>query len=378
MPNVEWIGAHGTNYTAGRGGYNVDTIGIHYTATNASARNNGLYFSRPNANASAHYFVDGSGTIIQSVSEKDTAWALGSWSYNCRAISIEVVSAGQDFTDAEISELSWLVRDIMTRYGIPESRVIRHYDVTGKHCPAPYVNNGKWAALKSRISRGESMSGWIQKDGRWWYKYSDGTYPAGEWEKIDGVWYLFDNDGWMLTGWQQVDGMWFWMDSSGAMVTGWKMIDGYWYLFDSDGVMVTGWKSVDGYWYLFSEKHDGTFGVMLTGWQLVDGQWYYMDSSGVMKTNWQYINDAWYYLNPDGVMVTGWKNIDGSLYLFDESGAMKTGWADKDGERVFLKDSGVAARSEIIYDKEAWYAIGSDYIVTTDVSIAEDGCIVFE
>lgn len=155
MPSVEWIGAHGSNYTAGRGGRKVDTIGIHYTATNASARNNGIYFSRAGANASAHYFVDGSGTVIQSVSEADTAWALGDWDANQRAISIEVVSAGQDFTAAEISELRWLVRDIMGRYGIPASRVIRHYDVTGKRCPAPYVDAAKWAKLRDEIAREE-------------------------------------------------------------------------------------------------------------------------------------------------------------------------------------------------------------------------------
>ena len=155
MPSVEWIGAHGSNYTAGRGGRKVDTIGIHYTATNASARNNGVYFSRANANASAHYFIDGGGTVIQSVSEADTAWALGDWDSNQRAISIEVVSAGQDFTASEISELRWLVRDIMARYGIPASRVIRHYDVTGKRCPAPYVDASKWAKLRKEITRKE-------------------------------------------------------------------------------------------------------------------------------------------------------------------------------------------------------------------------------
>lgn len=156
MPNIEWIGASSANFTYGRSGYSVTHIAVHYTATNASARNNGIYFSRPGANASAHYFLDGSGTIIQSVSENDTAWAVGDWVMNCKSISIEVVSAGQDFSSAEIAELTWLVQDLMKRYGIPASRVIRHYDVTGKHCPAPYVNQNKWNALWSQITSGST------------------------------------------------------------------------------------------------------------------------------------------------------------------------------------------------------------------------------
>ena len=44
----------------------------------------------------------------------------------------------------------------MARYGIPEGSVIRHYDVTGKLCPAPYVDASKWAALKSRILGGSA------------------------------------------------------------------------------------------------------------------------------------------------------------------------------------------------------------------------------
>lgn len=34
------------------------------------------------------------------------------------------------------------------------SGAIRHYDVTGKRCPAPYVSAGKWAALKAAITDG--------------------------------------------------------------------------------------------------------------------------------------------------------------------------------------------------------------------------------
>lgn len=136
----------------------VDRIVVHYTGTTASARNNATYFSRNEGQgASAHYFLDDiSPEIYQSVAEGDTAWHAGNWDMNCRSIGIEVVSAGEDFSEVEIAKLTWLVQKLMAKYGIGAPGVIRHYDVTGKLCPAPYVDAGKWAALKARITGGGS------------------------------------------------------------------------------------------------------------------------------------------------------------------------------------------------------------------------------
>lgn len=138
----------------------VDRIVVHYSGTAASARNNAVYFSRnENQGASAHYFVDDiSPEIYQSVAEGDTAWHAGDWQMNCRSIGIEVVSAGEDFSEEEVSKLSWLVQTIMAKYGIGADGVIRHYDVTGKLCPAPYVDGSKWAALKARITGGAAAA----------------------------------------------------------------------------------------------------------------------------------------------------------------------------------------------------------------------------
>lgn len=155
---VEFIQCDSRNYTAGRQGCAVNTIVVHYTGTGASAHNNLLYFSRSSASASAHYFIDKDGSVRQSVRECDTAWHAGHWQTNLRSIGIEVVSAGEDFTEAQILVLAALVADLRARYGIASSSVIRHFDVTGKHCPAPYVDNSKWAALKARICGGASGS----------------------------------------------------------------------------------------------------------------------------------------------------------------------------------------------------------------------------
>jgi N-acetylmuramoyl-L-alanine amidase len=154
---VEFIQASGANYTAGRGGRAIDGMAVHYTATGASAHNNLVYFSRPGAQASAHLFVDKDGSIRQSVRLEDTAWAVGNFAENQRTVSVEVVSAGEDFTEAQVAALAEIYACLRATYGI--TRVIRHYDVTGKLCPAPYVSASKWAALKAAITGGSAPGG---------------------------------------------------------------------------------------------------------------------------------------------------------------------------------------------------------------------------
>lgn len=139
----------------------IDRIVMHFTATLASARNNATYFARNEGQgASAHYFVDDiTPEIYQSVAEGGTAWHAGDWQMNCRAVGIEVVSAGDDFSATEVEKLGWLVKRLMAKYGIGASGVIRHYGVTGKLCPAPYVAASKWAALKAAITGGVVSGG---------------------------------------------------------------------------------------------------------------------------------------------------------------------------------------------------------------------------
>lgn len=304
MPEVsEFVQCDGRNYTHGRGGHAVDHIVVHYTGTDASAHNNLLYFSRNAARASAHYFVDRDGTLRQSVPESDTAWHAGKFAMNQRSVGIECVSAGEDFTKEQVATLAALVQDLMARYGIPASSVIRHYDVTGKECPAPYVDQGKWDVLHDRIANGSTapaqVDEWVQNgDGRWWYRHADGSYTASDWELVDGKWYLFDADGWMLTGWQRKDG--------------------HWYLLGADGAMLTGWQRVDGKWYFLDDS-----GAMATGWRMVGDKWYFMDENGSMRQGWQRDGGKWYWLNADGSMSADEvKMIGGAFYGFDSSGAM--------------------------------------------------------
>lgn len=45
-------------------------------------------------------------------------------------------------------------------------------------------------------SRARAVEGWIynQYNGKWWYQYSDGSWPATSWRRINGSWYYFDRD----------------------------------------------------------------------------------------------------------------------------------------------------------------------------------------
>ena len=153
-----------TNYKSGRMS-GIKYIVIHYTANNGdTAKNNADYFANnKNISASAHYFVD-ENTIWQSVRDTDTAWHCGANTYkhpycrNSNSIGIELCSRKDSkgnyyFKNETVENAAELTKSLMKKYNIPATNVIRHYDVTGKVCPAPMVNDvSLWNKFKSMIS----------------------------------------------------------------------------------------------------------------------------------------------------------------------------------------------------------------------------------
>lgn len=69
----------------------------------------------------------------------------------------------------------------------------------------------------ARPAYDEDKAGWIEDNGKWWFKHTDGSYTKNDWEQIDGIWYHFDVDGWMQTGWLEIDGKWYYLKPNGAM-----------------------------------------------------------------------------------------------------------------------------------------------------------------
>lgn len=161
---MEFIACNMANYRAGRT-QPVRYIVMHYTANNGdTARNNCDYYHRVGGlQASAHYFVDEHGAM-QSVRECDTAWHCGARAYwhpecrNANSIGIEMCSRkradGSYYILPEtVANAAALAKDIMQRYGIDTEHVVRHYDVTGKRCPMPWVDDpAQWAAFKDMLT----------------------------------------------------------------------------------------------------------------------------------------------------------------------------------------------------------------------------------
>lgn len=161
---MEFVSCDPSNYRAGRT-QPVRYIVMHYTANNGdTARNNCDYYHRVGGlQASAHYFCDEHGAM-QSVRECDTAWHCGArayWHPECRngnSIGIEMCSRkradGSYYILPEtVANAAALAREIMQRYGIDTEHVVRHYDVTGKRCPMPWVDDpAQWVAFKEMLT----------------------------------------------------------------------------------------------------------------------------------------------------------------------------------------------------------------------------------
>ena len=56
-----------------------------------------------------------------------------------------------DFSEATLENAIELTKSLMKKYDIKIDRVIRHFDVNGKPCPKPFVDNNRWKEFKNRL-----------------------------------------------------------------------------------------------------------------------------------------------------------------------------------------------------------------------------------
>ena len=161
--NINFKQAHKNNFCSGRT-QNIKYIVIHYTANDGdTAKNNVDYYARASLKASAHFYVD-ENEVWQSVKEGDTAYHCGANKYvhpycrNSNSIGIELCSRKDAdgkyyFKDETIQNAVKLTKELMAKYNIFVGNVIRHYDVTGKICPAPMVNDEiLWNTFKAMLT----------------------------------------------------------------------------------------------------------------------------------------------------------------------------------------------------------------------------------
>jgi len=148
------------NYNKGNNKKN-EYIVVHYVGAVSTAKNNADYFKTKYRGASANYFVDET-SIYQVVKDENIAWHCGAFFYkhkSCRnnnSIGIEMCCYMNgdelDISDTVVNKTIELVKELMKKYNIPVENVLRHYDVTGKNCPAPFVSDdSRWAEFKDKL-----------------------------------------------------------------------------------------------------------------------------------------------------------------------------------------------------------------------------------
>ena len=162
-----------TNFREGNGKQNKYIV-IHYVGATGGAEDNCKYFQSNYRGASAHYFVGHKGEIWQCVEDKDVAWHCGATRYKhayCRndnSIGIELCCRKNlsnntwYFEEETVKAATELTKDLMKKYNIPAANVIRHYDVTGKVCPEPFVrDNTAWSNFKAGLTATTPALGYL-------------------------------------------------------------------------------------------------------------------------------------------------------------------------------------------------------------------------
>ena len=271
-----------------------------------------------NLSGTVHYYVDDV-SIYQTLRHEDGAWAVGDGKgkygiTNLNSINIEIcVNPESNFYNA-VKNCNDLVKKLIKEIGIPVWNIGRHYDASRKNCPRRIMSENLWDKFKKDLVETPTdpvKDRWINQNGRWWWQFADGSWPANEWKVINGKWYAFDERGWMRTGW--------FLDSTKK-----------WYYLDPvDGYMKTGWVLVNNKWYYL----DPSNGDMKIGWVKVIGKWYYLNPNGDMRTGWVWWNGEWYWLKEYGNMATNEIiKINNKDYVFAESGYMRRTADMEDGK----------------------------------------------
>ncbi len=157
---------------------------IHYTACLASASSvcDSMAKRKPKEKQSSTNYIVDDKSVIHCVDEtcfyawhcatKGKTMYCGAQNINSigvdlcekkkNTLSMEATDNDWYFTDETIANAAKLIADLMTKYHIDIDHVVRHYDVTHKRCPAPFVGdeinqhfcvsgNNAWKAFKYHI-----------------------------------------------------------------------------------------------------------------------------------------------------------------------------------------------------------------------------------
>lgn len=132
-------------------------IVIHYTANpDSTAQQNRDYFENlkdtQQTFASAQFVIGLDGEIIQCVPCNEIAYCSNSYNEYCISIEMCHSDTGGNFPDATYNSCVYLVAKLMNYYNLDMSRLIRHYDITGKNCPKYFVEHeDRWEVFKGFV-----------------------------------------------------------------------------------------------------------------------------------------------------------------------------------------------------------------------------------
>lgn len=156
------------NYGSKRSTSLIKYLVYHYTANDGDTDEaNAKYFHNNVVKASAHRFVDDDSVTI-SVPDNYVAWHCGGGlqgskghTYykkctNTNSIGIEMCDTKRngkyEVTPKTRTNAIALGKELVKKYGIKKENVIRHYDVTGKNCPAYFVKDEEaWKKFRDEI-----------------------------------------------------------------------------------------------------------------------------------------------------------------------------------------------------------------------------------
>lgn len=142
----------------------VTKIAVHYVGNpKSTAKNNRDYFENlKNTHeryVSAHFIIGLEGEIIQCIPTDE--WSYCTNQANGYSISIECCHPDNTgkFHKATEDSLTELCTYLCRKFGLTTDDIIRHYDVTGKHCPLWYVSHPEdFMALKDKVRSALAVS----------------------------------------------------------------------------------------------------------------------------------------------------------------------------------------------------------------------------
>lgn len=118
----------------------LDMLVLHYTGMQDGPSALARMQEDKEPRVSAHYMVEEDGRVFALVPEEKRAWQAGrSWwrgdeDLNSRSIGIEIVNPGHEwgyrpFPEAQIAAVIELCQGILSRWPIPQNRIVAHSDI---------------------------------------------------------------------------------------------------------------------------------------------------------------------------------------------------------------------------------------------------------